>query len=229
MSSTDREKYKIWSKLKKLLNEGSITLDDLSAIVPGVLHVNNRKNLSFEYMSPVGCKLIGYTINQLRNIGPGVLKKHQSAFTREIIHLKVLEELNNGSLEKVILFYQDWKIGDRLPFFFLTTTRILNNDQLLSISFFPEETTNITPRVNQIFRLNRVVKEYYTGYNQLTIREKEILSLLANHSTRQEIASKLFLSQATVKKHCENIYRKLGTHRRAELEKISKIQILSSF
>lgn len=83
--------------------------------------------------------------------------------------------------------------------------------------------------MNPIFRLNSIVEQYYTGYIQLTIREKEILSLLANGSTRQEIASQLFLSQATVKKHCENIYRKLGTHRRTELEKISKIQVLSSY
>lgn len=229
MDSFNWEHKKTWSKLSKLIKDGSINLDDLATIVPGVLHINNRKDLTFEYMSPIGCKLIGYTNDQLRTGGSKLLQKHQSSFTREFTHPRVLEELENGPLEKVVLFYQDWKIGKKFPFFFLTTTRSLNQHQLLSISLFSKEVKNLTPGVNPIFRLNRIVEQYYRGYIQLTLREKEILSLLAKGSTRQEIASQLFLSPATVKKHCENIYRKLGTHGRTELEKISKIQILISY
>lgn len=118
MSSFNWENNKTWSKFSNLLKDGSINLDDLATIVPGVLHINNRENLSFEYMSPIGCKFIGYTNDQLRFGGATLLKKHQSSFTREFTHPKVLEELENGPLGKVILFYQDWKTGNKLPFFF---------------------------------------------------------------------------------------------------------------
>ncbi len=47
-------------------------------------------------------------------------------------------------------------------------------------------------------------------------RELEVLQLIAEGLTNQEIASKLFLSLNTVKVHTRNIYSKLGAHHRAE-------------
>lgn len=217
-----------FGKLCSLLNKGKISLDDLALFVPGVLHINNRKDLSFEYLSHKGCDLIGYSVEQLKRNGSKVLEKHQSPFTREVVHPRVLRELNNSSVNQGILFYQDWKFKSKPPFIFLTSTKILNSNSLLSISFFSDHTNYLTPKVNQIFRLNKVLKQYYIGYNNLTEREKEILSFLAREFTRQEIASQLYLSPGTVKKHCENIYRKLGTHKRIELEKISKINVFHS-
>ena len=43
----------------------------------------------------------------------------------------------------------------------------------------------------------------------LTKREKEVLELSAKGLTRTEIAAKLFISPHTIKKHFENIYKKL--------------------
>ncbi|MEZ4768275.1 MAG: LuxR C-terminal-related transcriptional regulator [Caldilineales bacterium] len=49
----------------------------------------------------------------------------------------------------------------------------------------------------------------------LTPREMEILELLAARLTAKEIASRLFISDRTVKRHTANIYQKLGVNRRA--------------
>lgn len=43
----------------------------------------------------------------------------------------------------------------------------------------------------------------------LTKREKQVLELAARGLTRNEIAAKLFVSHHTIKKHFENIYKKL--------------------
>ncbi len=51
----------------------------------------------------------------------------------------------------------------------------------------------------------------------LTEREKEILKLVAEGRTSQEIAELLSLSKKTVMCHRANIYQKLGTHNRTEL------------
>lgn len=45
--------------------------------------------------------------------------------------------------------------------------------------------------------------------NHLTEREKEIMILIASGLTYKEIATKLYLSTGTVKKHLDNIYFKL--------------------
>lgn len=53
----------------------------------------------------------------------------------------------------------------------------------------------------------------------LTPRESEVLSLLADGATNQEIAEMLTISPKTVARHRENIMAKLNLHSRAELVK----------
>ena len=48
----------------------------------------------------------------------------------------------------------------------------------------------------------------------LSSREVEVLRLVASGMSNAEISRALFVSLATVKKHINNIYRKLGTHSR---------------
>lgn len=52
---------------------------------------------------------------------------------------------------------------------------------------------------------------------QLTRREREVLSLLLECKTNQDIANELFLSIGTVKTHIHNIFVKLEVNKRAEV------------
>jgi predicted ATPase/DNA-binding CsgD family transcriptional regulator len=51
----------------------------------------------------------------------------------------------------------------------------------------------------------------------LTVREGEVLRLLATGLTNAEIGDRLVLSAGTVKRHAENIYAKIGAHRRTDV------------
>lgn len=53
----------------------------------------------------------------------------------------------------------------------------------------------------------------------LTPREQEVLSLLAEGKTNDEIATELVISSHTVARHRENLMGKLGLHNRSELVK----------
>lgn len=50
----------------------------------------------------------------------------------------------------------------------------------------------------------------------ITEREKEVISLIYKGLTYNEIADNLIISPATVRKHTENIYRKLSVHNKVE-------------
>ena len=50
----------------------------------------------------------------------------------------------------------------------------------------------------------------------LSVREREVLSLLAQGCSDKNIAEKLFISRGTVHKHLKNIYGTLGVHSRTE-------------
>ena len=60
----------------------------------------------------------------------------------------------------------------------------------------------------------------------LTKRERQVLDLLAQRLSRNEIAEQLCISSATVKRHSENIYGKLGVADRHQA--IAKVRLLGT-
>lgn len=63
----------------------------------------------------------------------------------------------------------------------------------------------------------------FQGFN-LTEREQEVLVLLTNGLTNQDIAAELSISISTVKKHVRNILTKTKTRNRTELTKLAMQQ-----
>lgn len=62
----------------------------------------------------------------------------------------------------------------------------------------------------------------------LTRREREVLNLIQNGLTNQEIADELVISLYTVKRHGTNIYGKLAVEgRKQAVHKAQKLGILS--
>jgi len=62
---------------------------------------------------------------------------------------------------------------------------------------------------------------------QLSKRELEILGLLAQGHSNQEIAAKLFVSLSTVKTHIQNIFEKLDVKRRTQaVEKAKRLNLI---
>ncbi len=57
------------------------------------------------------------------------------------------------------------------------------------------------------------------NYDELTSREKEVLKLIADGYTNQEIAGRLIISVKTVETHRAHILKKLELHTRADLVK----------
>ena len=69
------------------------------------------------------------------------------------------------------------------------------------------------------FLLNEEPNGGVESRNNLTPREQEVLTLLADGDSNNTIAEKLSISPKTVARHRENIMRKLNLHSRTELVK----------
>lgn len=209
-------------KISQLVQKGLIDLDDLAAIIPGFLHLNSRQNLAIEYISKRGCELAKYSSEELIRFGVSIFEKHQSKYAINHMYPKIIEEFAKNDEGFVLPFFQDWRHNpDEKPFYFFTSTRILNENQLISISTVPQEIEKLCRQVNRVFGVNKILEIYYAEYYSLTKREKEILDLLGKEMSRKEISIFLFIDSKTVKKHCENIFRKLGTNKRTEIEHIA--------
>ena len=63
-----------------------------------------------------------------------------------------------------------------------------------------------------------------TGWGSLTPTEREVVGLVVSGLTNPEIASRLFVSRATVKTHLSHVYAKLGVANRTELAALATEQ-----
>ena len=78
-------------------------------------------------------------------------------------------------------------------------------------AFSPSDTKGIDLIYNSPVVANQVAL-----IEPLTIREMEVLEMLAQRLTAKEIGSSLFISERTVKRHTANIYQKLGVNSRQQ-------------
>lgn len=81
---------------------------------------------------------------------------------------------------------------------------------LLFIKYLVERYLNAPPLTSNAF-------EMIMAKHKITEREKELLLLLVQGLTNNEIGAKLYISEGTVKTHIQNIYKKLGVRNRVQL------------
>lgn len=81
-------------------------------------------------------------------------------------------------------------------------------------SYFSPEITKVLSE-EYISEIRR--KGLEDSYETLTLREKEIMTMLVAGTSNKEIAEKLFVSPATVETHRTNIFQKLNIHNLPEL------------
>jgi LuxR family maltose regulon positive regulatory protein len=96
------------------------------------------------------------------------------------------------------------------------------------LAAFPDETKD-QGRTTKAPEPSLVVRPSSSVIEPLTNRELEVLELMAQRFTNQEIAVQLVISVGTVKQHTHNIYQKLNVKgRRQAAAKATELGILSS-
>lgn len=79
------------------------------------------------------------------------------------------------------------------------------------------DNSTMTQVVESLSSKYRVDRRPEGGRKDLSERETEVVVLIASGHRNKEIASKLFISEQTVKTHLSNIFQKLGVNDRLEL------------
>lgn len=89
------------------------------------------------------------------------------------------------------------------------------------------ETVVVEKEVYVNRNVNFVLDASLVSQLELSKRELEILSLLAEGHSNQEIAAKLFVSLSTVKSHIQNLFVKLDVKRRTQaVEKAKRLNLI---
>ena len=134
--------------------------------------------------------------------------------------------LVNGDFEQQYNFFQQVRLHNQRNFtWFYTVCKLLKvknegqetTDRMVLLSSPVMGMDTLISKVNKTLDQNKYISAHYREFALLTKREKEIIVLIAQGKSSQEIADQLFISALTVSTHRKNIIRKLDCKSSAEL------------
>jgi DNA-binding NarL/FixJ family response regulator len=144
------------------------------------------------------------------------------AFARQLVPSLVILEIPLGSLSgyEVCRTLRE-ELGDDLPVVFVSGTRTESYDRVAGLLLGaddyvvkPYAADELLARVRRLVQRSRPAAA--RSASRLTPRELEVLELLADGRSPQEIATGLFISAKTVSTHIEHIFTKLGVTSRVQ-------------
>ena len=152
------------------------------------------------------CRMVRLNEEAALNIGPG-----EKLLGIEILDAK--EVLGKGQLPRVVLEKVALASGGLSGRSSLRRANYgLYYYAVKLLAVFPAE---LVPAAVQSHKTSAALPASYL-VDPLSERELEVLQLIANGLSNQEIGRKLFLATSTVKRHVNNIYAKLNVHSRTQ-------------
>lgn len=198
-------------QLETRLLEGE-DFEDISNQIPFSVQLSHSKTLETIQSNKRHEELAGYTLDEIREIWPEYLSQniHPCTLNFCIEFLPEFYAMNNPCQTMSFLQYVKMH-GDSDYSAAITFTKPAKspNETVLWLSLLTTDFGEISPKMEQIIKMDQFKLKHFKQFQQLTDREVEILKLLANGSNNPQIAEKLFISRSTVETHRKNLKRKL--------------------
>ncbi|WP_344675784.1 LuxR C-terminal-related transcriptional regulator [Sphingobacterium kyonggiense] len=224
MNLLEKEFFGIEHRIKS----GNLNLQDIGDIVPASLmlhHVDGLMPIGCFYMNAWGCSNLGSSAEEVNALGESYYDKYFIAEELTLHRDGIAKYLMTGDFSTQFNFFQQVKLyGKKEYTWFYTVCKLMafngskgSAQNLVFLSSPIQGIDNITERMHRVLELDKYIQDNYWKFNQLTKREKEVISQLANGKSNKQIADVLFLSNHTVSTHRKNIIRKLDCNSFADL------------
>jgi DNA-binding CsgD family transcriptional regulator len=197
---------------EQMLEQGSLTLQDLNFILPGYFHVVDSTTFLLKHISEKSLLRLDLSWEDIKILGTRFITEWHSHDTIAQILPAWQKFQQKGNAEEVGSAVQKIRVAgcqpnEFIPFFtFGKLTKSL--DTFYKFSFDVRDLP-FSDKIQSIIDENDFLRKNYVQFSRLTKQEKEILKRLAMGMRNQQIADELFISQNTVRTHRNNIHSKL--------------------
>lgn len=214
--------------LSRSLEQGHMHVPDFGELVPASVMLQDLQGLQpvrCSYMNNWGLEHLGTSLDEINALGDAYFERY---FIREesmAIFQGMGSYLAMGDFDKQYNFFQRVKLhGNDDYTWFYTVCKLVKlgtagdtADKLVLLSSPVAGMNSVIARVTKTLDQDTYIRQHYRKFSELTPREKEIITLLANGRSSAEISDSLFISLHTVSTHRRNIIRKIECHTFAEL------------
>lgn len=185
--------------------------------IPAVLIVMNVQTLSVVYMSERGRNILGVTLEELHEMGPSYFQRFFNEEEAGEYTPYVKDLLYRNNTDEIVSFFQQVRPSKEHAWtWYFNGVKILMKDDngiplLTMIAAVPiDQYHYMISKVQRLLDENNFLRLNSIKMKTLTKREIEVLKLVANGCSSEEISNQLFLSKETVATHRKNIKRKMG-------------------
>lgn len=184
---------------------------------PAVVIIHHVPTQTVRYLSEWGLRLLGASLEELTALGPAFSPTYFNAVESDEYMARVFQLMYESNVPDVHTFYQQVRTTEREGWsWYLTSMRRLLCDEQggpllvmgMAVPLHPEN--HFAAKVQRLIDENQFLRQHSAQFARLTVRERDVLRLLAWGHSAPEIAEKLFISPQTAETHRRNIRQKLG-------------------
>lgn len=210
--------------LQQAAHEKITQIQKIEKDIPGVIIIHNLVSDSIAYLSERGRKMLNVTLEEIRLPHSDYHKRYFNPEDVPNYAPKILGMIQRNADDEIITHFQQVRGSEDQPWkWYSSSIKILQRDKegkpllALSVALPIDEEHYFTPKIERLMQENTFLRQNQALFASLSKREKEILRLLTLGFNSQEIAEKLYLSEATVKTHRRNVRSKLNVESHYEL------------
>lgn len=209
------DRYKFYVvQLETLMDKGEKFVD-VGKELPVSIHRNDITTLELLEYNDATLTHSGYSREEMDALGARFFLKHVHPYHIKVTARKVVEAIRKKP-DRVVGFVEymhlDANEDEYKPV--LTFGKINKNkpDSTLMVSLIPQMFYNnkLPRQIEKVVQMDEFKFRHLKQFQQLTQREKQILTLLAEGLNNPKIADQLFISRQTVETHRKHINRKLN-------------------
>ena len=203
--------YQNLVKYDEMLSRKTVTLERVGESVPHIFHLNDAE-FNFRFINEKGCEWFGMSKEMILQMGKEFPKKfyHPDTVDIEFPKIKLLCESSNR--ETVYSNYQQiyCRCQKRYVLCMVFVKKAANLSGVLSITEPIDRGLSISKKIRRLISEEAFKRNHEKNFGYLTMRESEILRLLAEGFNNPQISDHLYISRRTVEQHRKNINRKLN-------------------
>ena len=206
--------------IEKGILQKKYSLEEISDIIPGIIHVNSLSDFAIVFLNKYGEERFGLPQDEIVAKGAKFIEEIFEPGTIEYFSRPLIQMIQEDDHSRIISFFQKIKPYSSSKYeWLLTTSKFLKDgNESISISQGLSEMHGPVGAISKVLEDNLYIRKNMQRFGSLTKREKQILKLVANGFSTNQVAEKLYLSPQTVKTHRKNIGKKLNLERAIDWE-----------
>ncbi|UKT63194.1 helix-turn-helix transcriptional regulator [Pedobacter mucosus] len=214
-----------FSDNQQKINDSIAQIALISSSIPGVVLLHDIKNGSVVWMSELGLKQLNITLADITKLTAEeyYFKFFNSEDAKDYVP-KILNLIENNNDEEICTYFQQVRLlsGADYTWHMASTKIFLRDDKhqpllTITIAFPIDAMHHMAVKASRLLEENNFLRRNSAIFSSLSLREREILKLLALGKSSGETANQLFIAPQTVETHRKNIKQKLKTSSYYEL------------